>query len=109
MKKLRTCILLLSISAASAAIANQPVVTAPRGYVSTAYHNTYDKLSGHKGKVGLVVGAVGCAVVNKVFAVEIEKYVKPFFKSVYNKFYNFFRRVFRGDKYRADKEKESNL
>jgi len=65
-----------------------------RGRVSTCYHKVVNKCSNHKGKVGLAVGAIGTTVVTRIFRTEIDSYVKPFFKSVWKKTTNFFRRIF---------------
>lgn len=69
-----------------------------RGRVSNAYHRVHDKLSNHKGKVGLAAGAIGTGIAIKVFKVEFDEYLKPFFKSVWKRTTGWFRRVFRSKK-----------
>jgi len=66
-----------------------------RGHLSSCYHDTCKKLSNNKGKVGVVVGAVGATIINKVFSHEIDNFVKPFIKGVWKKTCNLFRRIFR--------------
>lgn len=90
MENIRLYVLALSLTTASIVAMDQ----APkRGRLSNCYHNTCNRLGHHKGKVGLVAGAVGATVFNKVFDLEIENYVKPLIKSVWKRTCNFFRRV----------------
>lgn len=70
------------------------ITNTPRSRISTNYHKVHDKLSNHKGKVGLAAGAAGALLLRKTFSVEIDNYIKPFFKNVFKKVGNFFRRVF---------------
>ena len=90
MKNMRLCILALSLTTAGIVAMDQ----APKkGRLSNCYYGTCKKLSNHKGKVGLVAGAVGATVFNKVFDFEIDNYVKPLIKNVWKRTCNFFRRV----------------
>lgn len=95
MNKLKIGILALSLSAATVVAME---VAPTRGRLSTCYHNTYNRLSHHKGKVGLAVGAIGTGVVYKVFHKEIDEYVKPFIKSVWKKTTGWIKRIFRSEK-----------
>lgn len=73
-------------------------VAEQRGRLSNAYHRTHDRLSNHKGKVGLACGVVGTTILTKAFEDEINKYIKPFFKDTCKKIGNWFRRIFKRDK-----------
>ncbi len=92
MKNIKLCVLVLSLIAVSV-VAKDMVIT--RSMFSNCYNSTCNKLSHHKGKVGIAVGAIGLTVVNKVFSHEIDAYVKPLIRSVWKKACNFFRRVFK--------------
>jgi hypothetical protein len=87
----------LAVSLATASIVAMDV-TPKRGRLSRAYHNTTDRLSNHKGKVGLAVGAIGTGVVYKIFHKEFDSYVKPLIKSVWKKTTGWIKRIFRGKK-----------
>lgn len=86
---------LLSLTLLSANVVALRQIPVKRGRVSTYYHKTCNKLSNHKGKACFAGGAIAGYVVNKVFKYEINAYVKPFFKSVFRKIGNFFKRVFK--------------
>ena len=91
MKNLRLYILAATLLTASAtALSFAP----ERSKLSLGYHKVCDKLSNHKVKTSLAIGAVGATLFNKVFSVEINSYIKPLVKSVWNKTCNFFRRIF---------------
>ena len=88
----------LSLLMATSAAAMQDTVPVKRGWMSTHYHSTHDRLSKHKGKVGLAVGAIGTGLVIKIFNKEINDYVKPFIKSVWKKTTGWIKRIFRSEK-----------
>lgn len=108
--KIKICILSLSLLTAGVLVADTDetpwewsVDNIPakefgvkRGRLSTACLKTRNRLSNHKGKVCLAAGAIGATIVNKVFAYEIDNYVKPFIKGVFKRTYNFFKRIFKG-------------
>jgi hypothetical protein len=95
MKNIRLCILALTLTTANIVAMES---TPTRGRLSTCYHNTANKLSNHKGKVGLAVGAIGTGFVLRVFNKEINDYVKPLIKSVWKRTTEWLRRIFRRDK-----------
>lgn len=70
----------------------------PKSYISNSYYKLQNNLVNHKGKACFVAGAVGTALVNKIFKTEIENYVKPFIKSVWKKTAGWLRRIFRSEK-----------
>jgi len=88
----------LSLLTASSALAMQEAAPVKRGWMSSHYHSTCNKLSCHKGKVGLAVGAIGTGIVCKIFKKEIDEYVKPLIKSVWKKTTGWLKRVFRSEK-----------
>ena len=94
MNMLKISILVLSLSAVTAVA----METTNRGRVSNAYHKAYDKLSNHKGKVGLAIGAIGTGLAYKVFHKEFDAYVKPLIKSVWKKATGWIKRIFRSKK-----------
>jgi len=90
MKSLRLYVLAATLLTASAtALSFAP----ERSRLSLGYHKVCDKLSNHKGKVGLAAGVVGATIFNKVFSYEIDTHVKPLIKSVWKRTCNFFRRI----------------
>lgn len=92
--KIKATILAISLCTATLTIP----VAEQRGRASRAYHYTHDKLSNHKGKVGLAAGVLGTTILTKAFSEEINKYVKPFFTDVCKKVGDWFKRVFSRNK-----------
>ena len=95
MNKLKIGVLIISLSGVTA-LAVETI--AQRGRISRAYHRTHDRLSRHKGKVGLACGAVGAGLAYKVFHAEFDSHVKPLIKSVWKRFTGWCKRIFRRDK-----------
>jgi len=90
MYKLRALALALTLAATSIVAMNIPV----RGRLSTAYHKTTDQLSNHKVKLGVAAGTIGTAVVLRVFNEEINEFVKPLIKKLWNRTTSWFKKVF---------------
>lgn len=92
MNKVKAYILSLTLLSANiVAIQELPV---KRGRISNCYHKTCNKLSNHKGKVGFACGVGATYILDKVFSREVEVYIKPFFKCIFKRIGNFFKRVF---------------
>ena len=86
--KAKAAILALSLIATT-------TVSATPTVLNNAYTYTCNKICNNRGKAGIVVGAVGGAIVSRIFRVEIDSYVKPFFKSIWTRSKRFFSRIFR--------------
>ena len=93
---MKHAIIVLSLILTAAAMATENIPQ--RGRISRAYHNTYSHLSDHKGKVGFAAGAIGTGLILRVFNKEINDYVKPLIKSVWNRTTGWFKRIFRSEK-----------
>jgi len=91
MKKLILCFCLLTATYAI------PVVRKSNG-ITMVYHKSQDTVRRHRGAAGMVTGALGTMVIQKLFEKEIQDYLKPFIKGVCDKVKRLLRRIINRDK-----------
>lgn len=91
----KACIIGVSLLITTSAAAME---TARPSRLRHAYRRTHDRLSKHKGKVGLACGAVGAGLAYKIFHKEFDMHVKPLIKGVWKRFTGWCKRIFRRKK-----------
>jgi len=94
MKHLGRYVIGMSLLISTPIITMQKNSQPTKRFTNSYCYNTYKELKNHKGKVGLAVGSIGTIVISKIFNKEINGYIKPLIKSLWNKTTGWIKRIF---------------